>query len=453
MSCESPFLQGCFAPWRSESNIDNLEIIGRIPEDLNGVLLRNGPNPQFDPVEKYHWFNGDGMIHAISLENGSARYYNRWIRTARFKLEKKYGRSLFAGGLTDKSLIEKVKNTPNETANTNIVQYNRQLLALCEGDLPVSIQLSNLATIGNFTYNGQIKRYLSAHPRYDYKMKTLYTYSYIDPDQRLMYYAIDRNNKVIAKKSIDWPYMCMVHDFVITENYIIFPLFPCLLSFERAMRGESPFMWEGDRLASWFIVTDKQGNEVGRFETDPCYVYHFGNAFETNGGIVIDAMHSKQAALFPDRNGNIATRENAYANLARYTLNLKNKTLNINYLDHTPIEFPRFDERFNGRKYQHLYVGGRSDAAELFDRIVHYDLENNTKKMHFFGDDIPPEPVFVPRSEKEGDGYLLMTVYRNKEDRSDLVVLDAKNIESEPLATIKIPHRIPFGFHGNFINK
>ena len=82
---------------------------------------------------------------------------------------------------------------------------------------------------------------------------------------------------------------------------------------------------------------------------------------------------------------------------------------------------------------------------------MHYNLENDTKQTHRFENDVPWEPVFVPRSEKEGDGYLLTVVYRTNEDRSDVVILDAENIEAEPIAIIKIPHRIPFGFHGNFV--
>jgi carotenoid cleavage dioxygenase len=62
------------------------------------------------------------------------------------------------------------------------------------------------------------------------------------------------------------------------------------------------------------------------------------------------------------------------------------------------------------------------------------------------------EPVFVPRSpgSPEGQGFLLSTVYRSAELRSDLVILDAENVEAAPLATVKLPHRVPFGFHGNW---
>lgn len=449
---KSPFLRGNFAPWRSEDHFENLEVEGKIPEDLNGILLRNGPNPRFDPIGFYHWFSGDGMLHAIRIKNGKASYDNRWVQTERFKLEKQAGKPLFNMGTPSDKLDSRIKNVSPNTANTNIVFYNQTLLALNEGALPVEIKTQDLSTVGDFTYHEKIKRRLTAHPRFDYKNKELLTYSYMDEDKQLIYYRIDQNNQVLIEKNIAWPYSAMMHDFVTTENYIIFPVFPCTYDFERKKQGEPLFIWEGDCLKTFFIVTDKNGNEITRFEMESCYVYHFANAYEQDGKIIIDSMMSKASGLMPDRNGNMPLSQDGRAYLTRIILDLKNQTTEVNRLDDASGEFPRFDERFNGLPYQHLYVAGDAPKDEaLFNRIMHYDLISHSKEEHFFGQDIPTEPVFVPRSAKEGDGYLLIVVYRSKENRSDIVILDAMNVAEKPLATIKIPHRIPYGFHGNFV--
>lgn len=433
---DSPFLKGVFAPFRREENIDRLEVVGKIPADLEGVLLRNGPNPQFDPVGTYHWFDGDGMIHAIRIQNGQASYDNRWVRTERFKVERAAGRAL--------------PEVDHTTANTNVIAYHNHLLALNEGEVPTAMQLSNLDTLGPFTFNGQINRALTAHPRFDHRRQEFLTYSYTGEDGRLVYYRLDRHQRVIAEHQIDWPYASMMHDFVNTENYVIFPLFPCTLSFERVRRGEPVFMWEGDRFNTYFIVTDRAGREVLRIETDPCHVYHFGNAYEEDDTLVVDALVSKVDPLMPNRNGELASGEESAAYLARWTIDLKKHSIRLSYLDKTSGEFPRFDERFNGYAYRHLYMAGFGSSKEVFDRIVHYDLKQGKQTVHGFGKDVPTEPVFVPRSSEEGDGYLLVVVYRTDEDRSDVVILDAQHVDAEPLATIKIPHRIPFGFHGCF---
>ena len=438
---DSQFLKGVFAPFRQEENFDQLEIQGKIPVDLQGILLRNGPNPQFDPVGAYHLFDGDGMVHAIRIKDGKASYDNRWVRTERFLQERKAGKALL--------------DVDHTTANTNIIAYQNHILALNEGEVPTEILLTNLDTIGIFTFNGQITRPLTAHPRFDHKRQEFLTYSYTDPDGGLIYYRLNADQRVIAEHGINWPYSAMMHDFVNTEHYVIFPIFPCTLSFERARRGESPCMWEGDLLNTYFIVTNQAGQEVMRIETNPCHVYHFGNAYEHGDCILINALVSKIEPLMPNRQGQTASIQDGAAHLARFTINLKKHSIHLEYLDKTPGEFPRFDERFNGYAYRHLYMSGQMSGHEgsdnPFDRIMHYDLHKEKITVHKFGDDIPTEPVFVPRSSEEGDGYLLVVVYRTKEDRSDVVILDACRLDSEPIAVIKIPHRIPFGFHGNFV--
>jgi carotenoid cleavage dioxygenase len=446
------YLSGNFAPWNSEDSLDNLEIEGKLPSDLQGTLLRNGPNPQFMPTGDYHWFQGDGMIHAIRIHDGKASYQNRWVHTNKFELESEAGCALYEADSVPAAYQEQVKSNHPFTANTNIIQHNGNILALNEGSIPYAMDLDSLTTLGMYTYDQQIETLLSAHPRFDHQRQELMTYSYINEDGSLRYYRIDKNNRVIANQAINWPYQCMLHDFVNTENYVIFPIFPCTMSFERLMRGEPIFMWEGDQLPTVFIVTDKDGNEVTRIETNPCYAYHFANAYEVGNTILIDAMVSEKTALMPDRQGNIGQKNNVMTCYSRWEIDLGSKKMTLTAFDELDTEFPRFDERFNGLPYHTFYCGGNQSSADFFDRIVCYQAGTDNKQQFILPTgDVPGEPVFVPRSAKEGDGYLLSVVYRKQEDRSDVLVLDAQRVADGPIATIKIPHRIPYGFHGNFV--
>ena len=118
---DDPFLKGNYAPWPMEGEAHDLVVQGKIPEELNGTLYRNGSNPQFSPRGRYHWFDGDGMIHAFTLGDGKAHYRNRWVRTERFKLEREAGEALFAG-LSDLSNTDKrVEGVFPNAANTNII--------------------------------------------------------------------------------------------------------------------------------------------------------------------------------------------------------------------------------------------------------------------------------------------------------------------------------------------
>jgi len=92
---ENPLLQGNFGPWRMEGDAPDLEVEGEVPRELAGTYYRNGPNPAFEPAGRYHWFDGDGMIHAIRLEDGRARYRNRWVLSEGLKEERTAGQALY----------------------------------------------------------------------------------------------------------------------------------------------------------------------------------------------------------------------------------------------------------------------------------------------------------------------------------------------------------------------
>ncbi len=98
----NPFLQGNFAPVNDEITTEELEVIGEIPLEIDGIFVRNGPNPQFPNPERYHWFMGDGMLHKVQLQQGQAHYLNRYFQTQSWKREKEAGRALSAEELTRK---------------------------------------------------------------------------------------------------------------------------------------------------------------------------------------------------------------------------------------------------------------------------------------------------------------------------------------------------------------
>ena len=95
----NPYLSGNFAPVRSEDDFE-LTVIGEIPKGLRGTLYRTGPNPQFEPRGEYHWFSGDGMIHAFHVEDGKVSYRNRYVRTPKWEAENAAGRALWIVSFT-----------------------------------------------------------------------------------------------------------------------------------------------------------------------------------------------------------------------------------------------------------------------------------------------------------------------------------------------------------------
>ena len=120
-------------------------------------------------------------------------------------------------------------------------------------------------------------------------------------------------------------------------------------------------------------------------------------------------------------------------------------------------EFPRFDERFAGLPYRHCWQAANVDLREalLFDSIAHLDLKSGKQTVRTFpsGDSVG-EPIFAPRSAQapEGDGWILAIVHRAAEGRSDLLILNAQDIDGEPEAVLELPVRVPAGFHGSWVS-
>lgn len=453
---ENIFLQGIFQPLSEEFDVKDASVVGNVPKELNGTLLRNGPNPQYVYSKNYHLFEGDGMIHAMTFNNDQVSYKNRWIRTEKFLLEQKAGRSLFGGMRDFMACDESVQSASRNTANTNVVWHADKLLALNEGAPPMAMDVHNLATQGIYDFNRELQRSMMAHPKIDPLTGELLFYSYFSSSLDFIYFIANKAGQITHKEKITMPYISLMHDFAVTKNFTIFPLFPLTWDFQRIMRRETIFKWEPN-LNSRFAIVPRYGThkQVIWFEDAACLAMHVVNAYEEGENIilemgVIDDIPEDVIAFADD-----AVTYTTY--YTRWIFNLQTKKVIKQRLDNINMEFPRIDERWMGNKYQHAYMASTLNKQlpkNFFDSITHYDLTTDKKQTHDFGaHSIALEPVFVPRSASsaEGDGFLLSYAYREKENRSDLIILDALHVDDEPLAIIQLPHRVPYGFHGCWI--
>ncbi|HEV7688031.1 MAG TPA: carotenoid oxygenase family protein, partial [Acidimicrobiia bacterium] len=146
------------------------------------------------------------------------------------------------------------------------------------------------------------------------------------------------------------------------------------------------------------------------------------------------------------------------ATLHRWRVDVAAGTVKEETLDDRAVEFPRVDERRVGRPARfgyavHTRPGPGGFAMET--ALVKYDLADGTSEEHRFGPGrTPGEGVFVPVSDDSGedDGYVLAYVYDAGSDSSDLVILDASDFTATPVATVSLPQRVPFGFHGSWVS-
>ena len=452
---QDPFLQGNYAPWPMEGEIHDLVVKGAIPPELNGTLYRNGPNPQFAPRGRYHWFDGDGMIHALTLSEGRAHYRNRWVRTERFTLERQHGEALFAGLSDLSNTDERAQGVFPNAANTNIIFHAGRLLALWEGGPPYELDPSTLDTIGLYDFNGKLQSAMTAHPKVDPETGELLFFGYGPFPPYVRYAVASADGAMTRSEEIHVPVPTMMHDFIVTQEHVIFLCFPATLRPENLTSG-SPIRWEpelGTRIG--VMPRDGGSTDIVWFETGPCFVFHAMNAYTQGNTVIADVCQFRSLPLFH------IDEENQQTNipvLTRWSLDLASHSITMEQRDDQFSEFPRLDERYAGLPYRMGYAAGQGGASPLsdgpFNTVVQYDHANGQSHIHAFGpNNYSSEPIFVPRSAQsaEGEGFLLVDVYRKEENRSDVVILDAENLANEPLATVQLPHRVPYGFHGNWV--
>ncbi|MFP6694779.1 MAG: carotenoid oxygenase family protein [Pirellulales bacterium] len=456
-----PFLQGPFAPVHEEITADDLKIIGRLPADLDGMFVRNGPNLQFPPKQNYHLFEGDGMVHGVRLRDGKASYRNRWVRTAVWKEENAAGQSLYSSildpldfKLVAKQLLEGKFPFPNR-ANTALIWHHGKLLALWEAGPPHEIKIPGLETIGEYNFGGKLKHAFTAHPKIDTKTGELMFHAYSPFPPYLQYSVADREGKIVRTTPIDMPRPVMMHDLAITEHYTLFLDTPLVLNIAGALRGELPFKWEpkfGARIG--VLPRHAAGDKIRWFEINPCFVFHVFNAFEDGDVVNLYGCRFPEFPKFVDLNAPVAkgkfedTTNSSDPIAYRWRLDLKTGEATETSLDDVSCEFPRVDDRRAGVKTRYGYAA--SGGA-----LVKFDFDRETTERHDFGKGgLAGEGVFVPQRDgkNEDDGYLIAFVYNQAEQRSELTIVDCREFKQAVVARILIPQRVPFGFHGMWLD-
>jgi carotenoid cleavage dioxygenase len=451
----NPYLSGNFAPIQTELIVNELQVLGELPPELNGMFVRNGPNPQFPPIGRYHWFDGDGMLHGIHIQDGKASYRNRYIRTQGFEQEQQEGKAAFGG------LLEPSQAGFKNVANTALVWHHDRLLALWEGGEPYAIALPTLDTIGSHAFNGKLTSPMTAHPKVDPVTGEMmfFGYSLVQPPY-VKYSVVSADGELLRTVPIDLPVGVMMHDFAITAHYTIFMDLPLTFRLERLQRGEPAFAFERDRPSRFGILPRHGDNQAIRwFEAPSCYVFHTLNAYELGDEIVLIACRTNSTSVLGaspgSREGDNRQIQNDVPLLYRWQFNLKTGTAQGQALDDRSCEFPRINEQYLGLRSQYGYAGSTA-PTELpkFDGLLKFDLDHQHVQVHHFGTGrYGGEGVFVPRpgATEEDDGWLMTFVHDETENISELVIVSTQAISDIPVARILMPQRIPYGFHGTWI--
>jgi carotenoid cleavage dioxygenase len=451
MNPRSPFLRENFAPVYEELEAVDLDIEGELPAELQGTFVRNGPNPRFPPESGYHWFEGDGMVHGVSLDGGAARYRNRFIRTSALEQELGVGHALWVTGFRIDG-DEQIKNA----ANTSVVGIGGRAFALLEGGVPYEFDPDTLDTIGPHDFEGRLEGTFTAHPKLDPNGETVY-FGWHPFHRRIDHGVVDARGALMHRTSFELPVTTMMHDFAITEQYSIFFDHPLKYRLEKIGDGGIPISWEpeaGTRVGVLPRFAD--GSEIRWFDLPPFYFFHVGNAYEDGETIVFTAARQERTTFAGAATIDQGARDSYNSpRLHEWRLDLRTGVAVDHSLDAIGSEFPVIAPGVVGRPNR--YIFGAHEAAPTGIRSAMHtgafklDRTDGSFDEHLWGDGcFGGENVFVPRPDAsdEDDGWLLGYVYDEVADCSEFRILDAHELRAGEIARVRLPQRVPYGFHG-----
>ncbi|MEY2952870.1 MAG: hypothetical protein RLZZ401_957 [Pseudomonadota bacterium] len=441
-----PFLSGIHTPMTEELTLDTLAVQGSIPPELDGRYLRIGPNPVKPPNPAvYHWFTGDGMVHGVRLAGGKALWYrNRWIRS--HAVSTALGEPAATGPRHGRS----------DTVNTNVLGHAGKSWALVEaGAYPVELS-DTLDTVRHNPFEGTLRGAFSAHPHNDPDTGELHAICYHGPDLNTVHHVVvGPEGKVRREEPIPVKHGPSIHDCALTARYVLVFDLPVTFSMKTLLAGHPfPYAWNpAHRARVGLLPREGKGSDTLWCEVDPCYVFHPCNAFDNaDGTVTVDV--AAHATMFAQSTQGPDSRQ---VRFERWTVDPVTQRVSRRVLDEHAQEFPRCDERLTGKPYRYAYAMPLSFEGEEFVAAPHFikhDLALGTRQVHPFGPNrYPGEFVFVPRHAQaaEDDGWLMGYVINTAEQTTDLVILNAQDFAGPPQAVVTLPHRVPPGFHGNWV--
>lgn len=462
---QHPFMTGPFKPNYEEVNACNLEVIGKIPDRLNGVYLRNTQNPVHQPLGTYHPFDGDGMLHMMSFQNGRCEYRNRFIRTKAFMAEQSAGQALYAG-LIDKPSLAMEEGwgarggLRDSSATDVIVHAGKALTTFYQCGEPYYSDARTLEFEGVADWGAKVMPGggISAHPKVCPRTGDLLFFNYSKQAPYMHYGEVDSQNRLVRYVPVPLPGPRLPHDMAFTENFSILNDFPLHWDESLLAQGKHKLIYDANKPSRFAVIPRRhaspslQDQGIRWFTASPTYVLHWLNAWEEGDEIVMHGYHQKTPMPSKgfDNSGNTLGPERYGPTIYEWRLNLRTGQTKERRLFEQHLEFGMVNAEYWGRAYRYSYNMMAHPGSFLFDGIMRYDHVSGETQQYLFGEGrFGSESPMAPchNSQAEDDGYVVSFVTDMNTLQSECLVLDARHIQAGPVARILLPHRISSGTH------
>ncbi len=464
---QHPYLSGAWTPQHDEVDATEMEVIGEIPADLDGIYVRNTENPVHDAIGVYHPFDGDGMLHSMSFRGGVATYRNRFVRTEGFLAEQEAGHALWAGlvGNSARSLRPGwgARGGMKDASSTDVVVHGGEVVSthyMC-GDA-YRFDPNTLDQTG--TANWVPPEGVSAHPKVDLDTGELLFFNYGKTAPYMHYGVVGSDRKLKHLIPVELPGPRLPHDMAFTKNYSILIDLPFFWNPELLEAGiHVPTFYE--QLPTRFAIVPRFGGptDIRWFDADPTFVLHWMNAYEEGNEIVLDGYFQENPDPDPldvpgvdPRLGKMLAmldEQSFKPRLHRWRFNLDTGQTREEHLDPRVLEFGTFNQRYAGKRSRYLYSTTAEPGWFLFSGIVKHDMTTGDSVSFEFGANrFGSESPFAARTgaTAEDDGYLISFVTDTNLDRSECIVIDARDVGAGPVCRIVLPHQISSGTHATW---
>ncbi|SHK02848.1 carotenoid oxygenase family protein [Desulforamulus aeronauticus] len=457
-----------FSTLEDELEDQILPVTGQIPHWLTGTLIRNGAAKFEVEKEKYqHWFDGLAMLHKFSFQQGKISYTNKFLRGRTFTKAMAAGRIVYPEFATmpRRSRLGKIYLNASQqftdNASVNVTRTAGRFLALTETPPRVEFDPGTLRTIGRFNYDDNLNGQLTTvHPHYDYTNQE--EINYITRFSLRSSYNIYRikhgsiTRQLVA--SVPVMFASYMHSFAITENYIILSQFPLKINHFKLLATGTPLVqnlqWQPEQGTVFLVVNKKNGQIQGRYQAEAFFAFHHINAFEIEGGLVVDLVAYRDASIMEglylkklkEKKGTLPTAE-----IRRYTIQFTSKYADYRLLSHEYTEFPRINYRhYNTKEYRFVYGLCDHHSNGFNNKLIKFDVQKNKSLSWYKDHQYPNEPIFVPSPDatEEDDGVILSLILDTQLEKSFLLILNAQDFNE--IARAQIPLAIPFNSHGQY---
>ncbi|KAI3453898.1 hypothetical protein Pfo_010561 [Paulownia fortunei] len=457
---------------------------GSLPPCLDGAYIRNGPNPQFIPRGPYHLFDGDGMLHSIRISKGKAIFCSRFVKTYKYTVERDIGspvvinyfsaytslpatlaRYTVALGRTLSGQYDFRRGTGG--ANTSLAHFGGKLFVLCESDLPYTIKLTSdgdITTLGRHEAYGEPLQSMTAHPKVDKETGETFAFRHNIQRPFLTYFRINADGiKQPEVPIFSKTQGSMVHDFAITKNYAIFPDSQIVIDPKEIIKGNQPAVVDPAKVPRLGIIPRyaEDESEMWWVEVPGFNFVHAVNAWEEDGGDTIVMVAPNVLAV-----DHVLERpELTHSSMERVEINVNAKIVTRRPVSTRCMDFGVFNPAYVGKKTKYIYAAVAYEGPKMAG-VAKLDLSLSTAKSgdctvasRLYGPGCyGGEPFFIPRepdnpAAEEDDGYLVNYVFDETKQESRFLVMDAKSPNLEIVAVVKLPQRVPYGFHGIFVRE